>query len=108
MSLFFAFMFACTKAAAPPPENAAPVQLSPAEVASEVKAPGNLPVLTETEQAKEEAKRRACIEECIASRQAEAIAAEMIADQCQQGCIKKIPVRQLEIIPDPGDVQLSE
>ena len=109
MILYLAFVVACTKAAVPT-EVATPETpgIEQAEVKPKVKVSGNLPMITQAELAKEDAARRACVEECIAARQAEAIAAEMIADQCQQGCIKTIPIRQVEVIPDIGDVQPTE
>lgn len=58
---------------APPPES--------------VKAPGNLPVLTASELAAEDAAREACLGACA-------------DDACRSACMDKHPIRQVEVIPD--------
>jgi len=72
--MLLAFVLACApKSAAPPPES--------------VKAPGNLPVLTSSELAAEDAARDACLAAC--------------ADEpCRTGCFDTHPIRQVEVVPD--------
>ena len=59
---------------------------------SSVKAPGNLPVLTQSELAAEDAARKACTDACA-------------DDACRSACMEKYPIRQVEVIPDPPKMQ---
>ncbi len=52
-----------------------------------VKAPGNLPVLTESELAAEDAAREACLTACP-------------DDACRDACGQAHPIRQVEVVPD--------
>ena len=44
----------------------------------------------------EEAAQQACIESCVASRQMEAVAIEMIQESCAKGCMKENATLSLE------------
>ena len=115
-SLLFLELIACKAASngtpIPPPETA---QAAPEEepLRSEgeenaptpgVKAPGNLPVVSQAELAAEDAARADCIKECVQSRQMEAVAIEMIEEGCRQGCMDQHPIRQVEVEPSvPAD-----
>lgn len=56
-----------------------------------VKAPGNLPVKTESELAAEEAARQACLDACPESEERE---------PCEDACMSEHPITQVEVIPD--------
>lgn len=67
-------LLACaTKTPAPPPEG--------------VKVHGNLPVLTASELAAEDAARDACLQACA-------------EEPCRTACFDAHPIRQVEVVPD--------
>lgn len=65
-----------------------------------VKVKGNLPVKTESELAAEGEARNECIAECVESRKVEAKGADAIEAECQQECMAKLPIEQVEVVPD--------
>ena len=88
-----------TEAAAEPAPAARP---SPeAEKPPEgVKTHGNLPILTESELAAEDATRAACVTACKDRRAPEAIDGDRIDQECLQECELETPIRQVEVVPD--------
>lgn len=56
-----------------------------------VKTHGNLPILTESELAAENAARDTCLAGC---------AEQPDADECRAACEAKWPIRQVEVVPD--------
>lgn len=68
-----------------------------------VKAPGNLPVRTEAELEAEAKARDACIEDCVAARQAEARGADAIEADCRVECEKDHPIEQVEVVGPPPE-----
>ena len=51
---------------------------------------------------KDEEAKRACIQQCIKSRQAEAISADLIKTQCTVGCNKKHILKEKPVQLTPG------
>lgn len=74
-------LMSCTEDKHLAPE--APASRPPASV----KAPGNLPVRTQSELAAEEAARKACLDACA-------------DDACRDACMQKFPIMQVEVVPD--------
>lgn len=86
-------LLACARTPPAPPPVAAP---EAHEVRTDVKAPGNLPVLTESELAAEDATRQSCIEACAEDA------------GCEQACMEATPVRQVEVVPDLMPMPVEE
>ncbi len=64
--------------------------------------PSLAPISSETDSNVNKSENQAdvqCITKCIQSRQAEAIAADVIEHQCRQGCQTKRSGEQLQLIP---------
>lgn len=55
---------------------------------SNVKAHGNLPIMTEEELAAENRARQACLDGCQ-------------DDTCKNACMERYPIQQVEVIPNP-------
>ena len=64
-----------------------------------VKTPCNVPAMTEEEIAKSQEAERKCFADCVQSRQAEAIAHDVIESQCQQSCMQEHFVGQVRVVP---------
>ena len=63
-----------------------------------IKRSGNLPKMTRSELKKKEAARHECIQACINRRQAEAVSASMISQQCQRQCNQDHFIGQVEVV----------
>ena len=64
-----------------------------------VKTACNVPTMTQQEIADIQAKNQQCVKECVDSRMAEAMAADVIQSQCQQGCNQRFFVGQVQVAP---------
>lgn len=116
-TLLLALVFACAgghRADAPDAVGAPGSAVDPAPRAADapaartdVKAPGNLPVRTESELAAESEARDTCIQSCVQQRQMEARAIEMIEADCQASCLREHPIEQVEVVPDLAPAPLS-
>ena len=70
-----------------------------------VKTACNVPTMTQEEISAIQEKNKECVRECIQSRQMEAIAHEMIEQQCQQSCDLEYFVGQVQVAPSlPQDL----
>jgi hypothetical protein len=102
-SLFLIAQIACSSKPTPP--------VTPVEIPSEtsidetsdcpegVKVGCNVPDVTQADIDANNAKTTECIDTCIASRQTEAVSAEMIESQCQQQCMEEHFMGQVEVVP---------
>ncbi len=100
------FVFACaTKTTEPTPIDPPPTEESSIAPKTDpdcppgVKTDCNVPTLTQAEIDKIQEANRQCVADCVSSRQAEAMAAQMIQDQCQNSCDQKHFVGQVQIEP---------
>jgi len=64
-----------------------------------VKTGCNVPTMTQEEVDEINAANKKCFDECVQSRQAEAIDYRMIEDQCQQSCNQEHFVGQIQLAP---------
>ena len=64
-----------------------------------VKIACNVPTMTQEEIAAVEAKNKECVQECVRSRQMEAIDHKMIEYQCQDSCNQEHFVGQVQVAP---------
>ena len=64
-----------------------------------VKDPCNVPAMTEDEIAKSQEDEQQCFADCVQSRQAEAIAHDVIESECQQSCMQEHFVGQVRVVP---------
>ena len=81
---------------------------SAVEVPENVKAPGNLPVMTETELSEAEGGLEDCIASCVKDNQMRAVSPQEIRVDCEQECNESHSVRQVEVIPDGPPEQPDE
>jgi hypothetical protein len=70
-----------------------------------VKVDCNVPTMTREEIAEINEANRQCVEDCVTSRQAEAMSADLIQEQCQQGCNQKHFVGQVQVAPTLNDLE---
>ena len=76
-----------------------------------VKIDCNVPSMTEQEIANINQAKQECVEKCIESRTAEAIGADVIESQCQQGCEEKHFIGQVQVVPtieEPEDLKKKD
>jgi len=73
-----------------------------------IKNSENVPSMTRKELQAKEAVRTRCTEECITSRQMEAIDHKLIEQQCAEGCMKKHFVGQVGIKAEPEKLKAPE
>lgn len=73
MPLLLVLLACAGREPSPPPEG--------------VKTHGNLPILTASELAAEDAAREACLAACA-------------DDACRDACMERHPIRQVEVVPD--------
>lgn len=88
---------ACAGQSQPAPPQPSPAPMAPRP---DVKAPGNLPVLTRSEAEAEADAHSACIEQCLADRTTDARPLDALQVECQGLCDDRAPIRQVEIVPD--------
>lgn len=65
-----------------------------------VKIKGNVPAVKASELAAEDKAREDCLSECVTAKQGQARGADDIEAGCRDDCVKKFPIRQVEVIPD--------
>ena len=82
------------------PENKPPGPPAAAEApAPDVKAPGNLPVMSEAELAEAESKRQTCIDDCVRDNQMRAVSPQEIRVDCEREGNEAHFVGQVEVSP---------
>ena len=72
----------------------------PAETPDNIKAPGNLPVMTEAELEVAIEAHESCIEQCIKDHQMRAVSPQEIRVDCERTCDDTHFVGQVEVTPD--------
>ena len=72
---------------------------------SGVKTPCNVPAMTEEEIAKSQEDEQQCFADCVQSRQAEAIAHDVIEAECQQSCMQEHFIGQVRVVPSAPDLK---
>ncbi len=80
----------------------------PSQVPSATELPGEAGHAVEEPVAGEEALRQACVDACVASRQMEAVAIEVIEESCAQGCAGEPPLLPMEKASDPPPSEAAE
>lgn len=104
---FLWFVSGCAPKAAPAPD----VAPDPTPVAAHTDCPEgvklacNVPNVTQKTLQKTEAVIQQCIADCIYARQAEAISADQIQQQCESGCMEEHFIGQVEVVPDGGETK---
>ena len=92
----------------PNPSVQAEAETGKQSAKTSIKNSENVPSFTREELAKKYAVQRKCIDDCIQSRQPEAIAPEMIEQQCTRGCMEKHFVGQVGIKPESEKLKKAE
>lgn len=70
-----------------------------------VKTDCNVPTLSQTDIDKINEANRQCVIDCVSSRQTEAMAADLIQEQCQRGCDQKHFVGQVQVDPVLNEIE---
>ena len=96
--LIFAFIACATTS----PETTPAEPPAAEEPAPDVKAPGNLPVMTEAELVAAEAQLQSCIDDCVKANQMRAVSPQEIRVDCERGCNEEHFIGQVEVIDAPG------
>ena len=95
--------------AAPAAEDASSAEaLTTPSPPAEVKAPGNLPVMTEAELIEAAEAEAACVTQCVQENQMRSVSPQEIRIDCERECNEAHFTGQVEVIPEADPVLDSE
>ena len=98
VSAFAVSFLACSKKNAAPPEKATVIEeASASDCPPGVKTGCNVPMLTKDEISAIQEANQKCVQECVQARQAEAMDATIIREQCQRTCDQEHFVGQVQV-----------